>query len=241
MDKQVKAAPTASGLKKRQQIEKAGRSMFIWVAVASIAVSICIVTVQFLFQQWSYNNRVLGTKYKAADTLNKNIDNAKKLQDAVNALVSNDALSSVKTNPDDPNTKSVLDALPSKFDSTALATSLQQAILSRSGVTIEGIQVPSDPSGPVDTSSTNAAAPTADTSTTNANPTGPQEMKFTITVSGSFDKIRGMMLDLERTIRPMKVTDITLNGDDAAMTATVTGVTYYQPSKSAQIKQETVK
>jgi heme exporter protein D len=239
MEKQVKvpAAPTGSGLKKRQQIEKAGRSMFVWVAVAAVAVSICVVTVQFLFQQWSYNNRVLDAKYKAADTLSKNIDNAKKLQDAVNALVSNDSLASVKTNPEDPNTKSVLDALPSKFDATALATSLQQAILSRSGVTIEGIEVPSDPGSPgagASTSQTTSTSPTATTAT-------PQEMKFTVTVSGSFDKIRSMMLDLERTIRPIKVTDITLNGDDAAMTATVTGVTYYQPSKSAEIKQEVVK
>jgi hypothetical protein len=66
-------------------------------------------------------------------------------------------------------------------------------------------------------------------------------MKFDVTVSGSYDKIRGMLLDLERTIRPIKVTAITLDGDDAAMTATVSGVTYYQPSKTATVKQEVVK
>src|SRR5690242_7648764 len=91
------------GLKKRQQIENAGKSMFMWVAIASVAVSICVVTVQFLFQQWSYNNRVLTAKYKAADTLKDNISNAKKLQDEVNSLVSNEALASVKTNTSDPN------------------------------------------------------------------------------------------------------------------------------------------
>lgn len=235
MDKDKKAAPSKNptgGLKKRQQIENASRSMFIWVAIAAVAVSVCVVTAQFLFQKWSYNNRVLTAKYKAADTLKKNIDNAKKLQDAVNGLVSNQDLSSVKTNAEDPNTKSVLDALPSKFDPTALGTSLQQAILSRSGVTIEGITVPSDEEGV--STSTDGEASTANDAT-------PKEMKFEITVSGSYDKIRSMMLDLERTIRPMKVTSITLNGDDAAMTAAVAGVTYYQPSKSATIKQEVVK
>src|SRR6266496_2457262 len=229
MAKQSKAvAPIGVGLKKRQQIENAGRSMFIWVAAASVAVSICVVTVQFLYQQWSYDNRVLGAKYKAADTLKKNIDNSKKLQDAVNALVSNDALASVKTNPDDSNTKSVLDALPGKADSTALATSLQQAILNRSGVTIENITVPSE-----DPLTNNGTA----TSGTNAPEATPQEMQFTIVVGGSYDKIRSMMLDLERTIRPIKLTAVDLNGDDAAMTATISGVTYYQPSKSASIKQ----
>jgi len=233
---------TGGGLKKRQQIENAGRSMFVWVAIASVAVSICIVAVQFLFQKWTYNNKVLGAKYTAIDTLNKNITNAKSLQDAVNALVSNQDLASVKTNTDDPNTQSVLDALPSSFDSTAWATSLQKAILSRSGVTVEGINVPADQE---QTTSSNAAAnasgqgPAAATSS--AGDSVPKEMKFDVVVSGSYDKIRSMMLDLERTIRPIKVTGINLSGDDAAMTATISGVTYYQPSKSASIKKEVVK
>jgi hypothetical protein len=235
MDKDKKQAPSKNptgGLKKRQQIENASRSMFIWVAIAAVAVSICVVMAQFLFQKWSYNNRVLTAKYKAADTLKKNIVNAKQLQEAVNGLVSNQDLASVKTNAEDPNTKSVLDALPSRFDPTALGTSLQQAILSRSGVTIEGITVPSDEEAGTTTTGEEEAA---------ASDATPKEMKFEITVSGSYDKIRNMMLDLERTIRPMKVTSITLNGDDAAMTASIAGVTYYQPSKSATIKQEVVK
>jgi hypothetical protein len=239
MDKKSTPKNPTGGLKKRQQIENASRSMFIWVAIASIAVSVCIVTAQFLFQKWTYNNRVLNAKYKAADQLKKNIVNSKQLQDAVNALVSNGDLASVKTNTDDPNTKSVLDALPSKFDATALATSFQQAILSRSGVTVEGINVPSDQG--VSTTATGGAAATAAGTTPSASSATPQEMKFDLTVSGSYDKIRNLLLDLERTIRPIKITSVDLNGDDANMTATVTGVTYYQPSKSASIKQEVVK
>jgi len=235
-DKTTESKNPGGGLKKRQQIQNAGRSMFIWVAIASVAVSICIVTAQFLFQKWTFNNRVLDAKYKASSQLQKNIVNAKQLQDAVNALVSNDDLASVKTNQDDPNTKSVLDALPSTFDATALATSFQKAILSHSGVAIEGINVPSDQAQ----TTTGGSAP-AGTTPTNTSASTPQEMKFDVTVSGSYDKIRGMLLDLERTIRPIKVMAITLEGDDAAMTATVSGVTYYQPSKSAQIKQEVVK
>ena len=230
---EVKGAVT--GLKKRQQIENAGKTMFIWVAIASVAVSICVVTVQFLFQQWSYNNRVLTAKSKAVDTLKSNIENASKLQNEVNGLVSNEALASVKTNTGDLNTKSILDALPSKLDATALATSLQQAILSRSGVTIEAISVPNDQTA-IDAEATGSTG----TDTASLEST-PQEMKFDITVSGSYDKIRSMMLDLERTIRPIKVTAITLDGDDTAMTATISGVTYYQPAKSANIKQEVVK
>ena len=236
-DKKVAPKNPAGGLKKRQQIENASRSMFVWVAVASVAVSICLVTAQFLFQKWTYNNRVLNAKYKAASQLSKNITNAHQLETAVNALVGNNDLASVKTNTDDPNTKSVLDALPSTFDATAWATSLQKAILSHSGVAIDGISVPSDQDQTATGGSTTATGATS----ANTNDPTPQQMKFEVTVSGSYDKIRNMMLDLERTIRPIQVTDITLDGDDASMTATIGGVTYYQPSKSASVKQEVVK
>jgi hypothetical protein len=240
-DKKVQAKNPTGGLKKRQQIENASRSMFIWVAIASVAVSICIVSAQFLFQKWTYNNHVLDAKYKAAEQLKKNITSAKQLQDAVNALVSNDDLASVKKNTDDSNTQSVLDALPSRFDSTALATSFQQAILSHSGVTIEGISVPSDQDPSAGTTGAAAIANSTGKTPVNTSAATPQEMRFTLTVSGSYDKIRSMLLDLERTIRPMKLTAIDLSGDDANMTATIGGMTYYQPSKSANIKQEVVK
>lgn len=220
--------PKLTGLKKRQQIEHANRVMFIWVAVASVAVSFFLVATQFLYQKWTYNNRVIAAKTKASDTLTLNIKNAQKLQENVNALIGNSDLASLKTSPDDPNTKIILDALPSKFDSTALATSLQQAILNRSGVIIESIMVPGQ-------------SPTLPTSSPVAAESKPTEMKFSITATGSYDRIRGMVVDLQRTIRPMKLTNINLAGSDNSMRATIEGVTYYQPSKTLNIKQEVVR
>lgn len=217
-----------TGLKKRQQIESANRSMFIWVAVAAVAISICAVTAQFFFQKFVYNNRVIGAKVEAADTLKENIANAQQLKTEVDALVGNQDLASVKTDPEDPNTKIVLDALPSAADSTALATSLQQAILSRSGVSIENITVPNVAA----VAEGQEEVPVADST--------PLEQPFSITVSGSYDKIRAMVLDLERTIRPMKILTINLSGDDSSMRVVIEGVTYYQPAKTTNIKMETV-
>jgi glycine/D-amino acid oxidase-like deaminating enzyme len=122
----------------------------------------------------------------------------------------------------------VLDALPTTLDPAALATSLQQAVLNRSGVTVENISVPSE------VSSTGGGA-AIDTSST------PQEAKFTFVASGSYSQMRTLVHDLERTIRPIKVTGITLNGTDASLRATFDATTYYQPAKSAEVKQETIK
>lgn len=221
-------APRLTGLKKRQQIELAGRYMFIWVAVAAVAVSFCIATGQYMFAKWDYNNKVLGAKYKASDILNKNINSANELKKEVDALLANPELASVKTDPNDTATKSILDALPTTLDPAALATSLQQAILNRSGVTIENITVPSE-IGTVDS---------VDVDTSQAT---PQEANFSFVVSGSYSQIRTMVHDLERTIRPIKVTSITLNGTDASLRATFEAVTYFQPAKSADVKEEVVK
>lgn len=212
-----------TGLKKRQQIELAGRYMFIWVVIAAIAVSFCLATGQYLFSKWLYNNKVLSAKYTASDTLGKNITAATELKKQVDALVANNDLASVKTDPNDTTTKSVLDALPITGDSAALATSLQQAILNKSGVTIQSITVPAESGTAQGTAST------------------PQEMQFSFVVTGSYDKIKNMVHDIERTIRPIKISDISMSGSDANLQASIDAVTYYQLAKTVNATQETVK
>lgn len=216
-------APRLTGLKKRQQIEVAGRNMFVWIVIAAIAVSFCLATGQFLFSKWLYNNKVIGAKYTASDTLSRNLTSANDLKKQVDALVANNALASVKTDPNDSTTKSVLDALPITADSAALATSLQKVILSRSGVSVESITVP--------TESADAAKA----------PATPQELKFSFVVTGSYEKIKNLVHDLERTIRPMKVTSISLNGSDVSLRANFDVVTYYQPAKTVNATQEVIK
>jgi len=212
-----------TGLKKRQQIEVAGRTMFVWVAIAAVAVSFCIATGQYLFAKWDYNNKVISKKSTTAQTLTNNIVNAEKLKEEVDNLTANQDLASIKTNPSDPNTKSVLDALPTSFDPAALATSLQQVILSRSGVSVESISVPPDAEGKETVV------------------IGSQEVKFSFAVVGNYDKIKSLMVDLNRTVRPMKLVSLTLNGSDNNLRAAFDYVTYYQPAQSVKLGEETVK
>lgn len=216
--------PRLTGLKKRQQIEVAGRVVFVWIAIAAAALSFCAAAGQFLVTKWAHNNKVLSAKYQALDTLSKNIQNAKELTKEVDALVASDPLASVKTAATDPNTKSVLDALPTTFDPAALATSLQLAVLNKSGVTLENIAVPQEVSEQV----------TVTEST-------PQEMPFSFTVSGSYDQIKQTILDVERTIRPMRIVNISLVGSDKQLRASIDAVTYYQPAKVVEVKKETIK
>ncbi|HEU5187532.1 MAG TPA: hypothetical protein VFT87_03445 [Candidatus Saccharimonadales bacterium] len=215
--------PRLTGIKKRQQIEVAGRVMFVWIVIAAVAVSFCVATGQYLFNRWVHNNKIIAAKNKASDTLGKNIVNSQELKQNVDALVANQALASVKTKESDQNTKSVLDALPSAFDSAALGTSLQQAILSRSGATIESISVPQDVPETQPLTST------------------PQEMKFSFVIAGSYKQIQDSILDIERTIRPIKILTMNLTGSDTNLRASIEAVTYYQPAKKVQVGEEVVK
>lgn len=214
-----------TGLKKRQQIELAGRNMFVWVVVAAVAVSFCLATGQYLFSKWQYNNKILGAKYTAIDTLKTNINNAKQLKDEVDALVANNDLASVKTNDADSNLKSILDALPTGSDPAALATSLQQTILNRSGVTIESVTIP----------------PEADSVDPATLASTPQEVRFSFIVSGSYTKMKALFHDLERTIRPIKVTTVVMTGSLSNLRVNVDAITYYQPSKNVNAVMESVK
>lgn len=217
--------PRLTGLKKRQQIEIAGRVMFVWVAVAASALSFCAATGQYLFVRWQHNNSVMVAKQKAADTLASNIDNAKNLIKEVDGLVADSALGEVKTNPQDPNTKSVLDALPTTFDPAALATSLQQVILSKSGVAIDSISVPQE----------------LDVQSDDSKKAVPQEMSFSFIISGSYENIKKALADIERTIRPINITSLNLAGSDNNLRAAVEATTYYQPPKSVEVGEESIK
>ncbi|HSE29011.1 MAG TPA: hypothetical protein VLA77_00295 [Candidatus Saccharimonadales bacterium] len=224
MEKPTKPEPQRlTGLKKRQQIEVAGRTMFIWIAAAAVSISLCVATGQYLFGRWVHNNKVIAAKSKASATLSSNLSNITGLTDEVDALVANQALASVKTNPNDPNTKSVLDALPTTFDPAALGTSLQQIILGRSGVAIENIIVPQDATEAEQIPST------------------PQEMAFSFVISGEYSQVQNAILDIEKTIRPIKITSMSLTGTDADLRANIEAVTYYQPPKTVTVGEEVIK
>ena len=53
-------------LRKRTQIAKANRTMFIWIAVASALIGTAAVVSIFFFQQLVYNEKVLAEKLNTA-------------------------------------------------------------------------------------------------------------------------------------------------------------------------------
>lgn len=216
-------APKVTGLKKRQAIDKASRTMLLWIIAASVGVSFFLVGAQFLYSQFVYNNKVYAAKSEAASTLDQNLVNIEELKNAFGPL-------DAGTNPNVSSTK-VLNALPRELDTSAFGSSLQQAITPRSGVTLDAVDIQGADDASEESEGTGEAV--------EADPT-PKEIKLTATVVGSYDQLTEFIRDLEITIRPIKINTLSVTGSDSNTRATLELTTYYQPSKGVVIEEEEV-
>lgn len=231
-----------TGVKKRQEIDNTRKQVFIWTAAASAAVVVCIMVGINLFQRISYQNKVNGELAKTEKTMQQNVANAKSVRRQVDQLKSKTgrtlSLDQLKT-ADSTVFQVVLDALPTSNDAVDLSSSLQREILSGSGVSIESINVDginsvssSDGEGTVDTesgSTKSGSMPTA------------QPITFTVNFTGTYDQVNQALKDIERTIRPIVINKLSIQGSDSKLEVTINATTYYSPSVNFEMGEKEVK
>jgi hypothetical protein len=215
---------------KRIQIGKANATMVIVVGIASFVTMFSLVAAKALWDQRSFQARVITEKELARDQLQANLAAVDSLQNSYQAFVgtSENVIGgnpSGKGDRDGDNAKIVLDALPSKYDFPALATSLEK-ILSDGGFEIDSI------TGTDDEVNQNANIAAQNT---------PIEIPFQISVSGSYGEIQKLVASMERSIRPLTITKISFSGDEADLQTQVDAKTYYLPEKTLQINTKEVK
>ena len=120
----------------------------------------------------------------------------------------------------DSNSKIVLDALPSKYDFPALATSLEKLLISGgfSDIIITG----SDNEATAEQNSTTPA---------------PIEIPFTIAAKGTYTNLQMLIDSLRLSIRPFKIMrlDITASSASDSMSFAISAVTFYHPEKNLEI------
>jgi hypothetical protein len=223
-------AKTAS-FTKRALISKANSSIVVATSIAAFVVVFCGIASKALISQASYQNRVISAKKKALSTLQSDLNARDSLVSSYKSFVDTpqNVLGGSPTGSGDrdgDNAKIILDALPSKYDFPALATSLEK-LISAQGLTIMSING-------TDEELTQAV------NQTSADPQ-PVTMPFQIQVAGSYDAIKALVSDLERSVRPFQVNKVELSGNEGSMTASIDAQTYYQPEKSLNIKTEVVK
>lgn len=226
--------PDAVAIRKRTQIAQASRTMFIWIAIASALVGTALVVSFFLFQKLSYNEKVLGAKQETVSTLDHNLSVVDELKADVQALDANSALLSARANPTDSALQVVLDALPSDANSLALGASLQNRLLANieGPYSLESLQVT-----PVDGIESLNNSGMVDASA----PTGAgNQIAFSFAVKGGQDQLRQVLQNLERSIRTIVVTHLTVETQSDGLTLSVEGHAFYEPAKSIELKEKTV-
>lgn len=223
----------AAGLRKRQQISRANRTMLLWIAGVSVIVGVSIVLIVFLAQKIWFGEKVLGEKNKTVSVLEKNlkaIDGEDGLRNNIQQRNTDKNLMAVRLNENDPPLQSILDALPATPNSTALASSLQIKLLSGiPGVAIETISV--------DSADQNDAQATAGN-------TGSDQIGFTFSVStdaSNYAALKQVLERLEKSIRPFTVTSLNVEVQGSKVIMTVSGVSYYSLAKTVELQTKVVK
>lgn len=228
-------------VRKRTQIAKANRAMFLWIAVASALVGTAAVVGVFLAQQLVYNEKVLSVKSDTANTLQANLDVVDTLKQEVLVLDTNKDLATVKANPQDQALQVILDALPSDANPLALGASLQNKLLT--GIPglqpIETMQIQSiEAAEGTEPADSTASATTTDSSTSDV---AQSSIDFSVTISGTQDALKLLLQQLERSIRTIEVTsskfETQANGE---FTLNLTGRAFYEPSRTLELKKKVV-
>lgn len=218
---------------KHIQIDKANRTVILTVAVSAVIVVFGIFVGRAMLMRQKHQSRVIAAKELAVKQLKENIEAKNQIVDAYRQFTTTSVnILSGSTSPtaqgakDGDNARIILDALPSKYDFPALATSIENLLVSN-GFTITSLSGTDD--------EVNQAIVEAQ-----PNPE-VTEIPFNLSVSDTdylgMQKLVGL---LEASIRPLKVQSMTLSGSSKAMKIEMQLSTYYLPEKSLSITDKEI-
>ena len=227
-----------TALRKRQQITSANRMMFVWVAAISALVGVAIVVSLFLVQKAWFNEKILAEKANTASVLTKNNEVIGDLKDQVRVLNTNEALKSAMAPGEDQPVQAILDALPFVANSSALGSSLQEKFLNDGTLRIESLNI--DPVAGVE-SETDESVQDASRPAPND---GVSQITFRFSVStdvGNASALKNLLQRLERSIRAIDITSLTIETQGPRIVLAVDGRAFYEPAKTVDLKDKTVK
>ena len=214
---------------KQLAINNDNTSIIITIGLATFIFIFSCVASNALLKQRAYHATVIGKKKAALAQLKKNTEEVEKLKKSYIAFADSqeNVLGGSATgngDKDGENPRLVLDALPSKYDFPALATSLEKVF---SQYKIENLQ------GTDDEIAQSAAEASASPQ--------PLEIPFAVSTGGSEAAAKDVLLLYERSIRPIQISKLKLESAGDSLKISVEAKTYFQPQKKFDVKPEAVK
>lgn len=229
-------ATKETAVRKRQQIAKANRMMFLWVAGASVVIGFAAVSSIFLMQTIAFNQKVINEKNKTVATLQDNNAAVEELRNNIRLLNTNQDLSSIKAKSDDSALQVVLDALPADANSLALGSSLQNKLINGiDGLTLDTLNVtPIEGSEVLDDESVEDASASEDGA--------PTTVDFTMTVSTSNPTALKQLLErFEKSIRAISIQSLAMESSGGTLSLTIDASAFYEPARTVELKDKVVK
>lgn len=220
--------------KKTLHLDKEQTRVSVTVAIAVIISVFCLTATKVLISNGSYKRQVINARHDAAKQMKNNIAQAQQLisqfqvfegDNPTNIIGGKNTRSTSVAPPDGNNSRIVLDALPSSYDFPALISSMAK-ILSDDGINNPAL------SGS-DQSSATDSSPTAT----------PQPLAIPLSLSGvtTYKGTQRLVRDLERSIRPFDITNLSIQGTPSNISFTAIANTYFQPSKTLSVSYKEIK
>jgi hypothetical protein len=239
---------------KRIQIDKANSTIVIAVAVAAFCLTFSLISARALIARQSYQNKVVKAREDALKQLEENVKAVEGLKVKYTEFISRSenligGSSAGAGERDGDNARIVLDALPSKYDFPALASSLEKVLADRNYkiLAITGTDDEINQNGTADTSTDPDVAAAAAAAAANAAPTattptvgGAVPMPFELGAEGQYDPITDLLSVFRHSIRPIQVKTITMTAVEGAIQLTVSGQSFFQPERTLNVKEEVV-
>lgn len=216
---------------KRIAIDKANASLLVIITVSIFVIMFSIVSSKALFTQMRYQSKVIEKKKTTLKQVESNKKEVEKLSTAYQEF-SSEITNAIGGNPkgggdrDGENARIILDALPSKYDYPALITSLNK-LVQTGGYQATSITGTDDE---INQGSNQSAS-------------NPQAVEIPFSIEASVSQADGkkFMELFEKSIRPIQVSKLSIQGKDSSLKVSVQATTYFQPEKKLNITEEVVK
>lgn len=219
---------------KHMKLEQANKKVIVVTSIAAAIVVFGLFMANALIQRQSHQARVITAKEQARDQLDQNIKAKDELVKSYQVFTASETnVLGGSTSPTDTgvnagdNGRLILDALPSKYDFPALATSVEKLLLDGKYnlVSIEGVD-----------DELNQLEKQAQSS--------PEviEMPISFSVDVLYDLMPAMLGTFEKSIRPFKVNSILVSANESGgvLNVSVEMETYYLPEKTISITKKVV-
>lgn len=204
---------------KDQPKQMSNNNLIIIMALISLlVVGASVLIGKALVTSIVRDTKVISAKSKADKQAKDDVAAAPNLVNAYNAMGSS------------ANTLS--DALPTSADEPSLLVALEN-MGNDSTLTVKSISSA--------TASVGSSAAATGVPTSGSAAVAPTEYDFVVDYVGTYSALQKFLNDIEQSVRPMRVTGISMNGTGSSLTGEIDAATYWQDKAQLPFSTETIK